>query len=73
METVVCPTVSPLSTHLYLEMFVVVSLWSGLRLLASASLSILDPHQDSSQISCCCCCHGDLEALDLQGHPLHTL
>ena len=28
--------------------------WSGLRPLASATLSILDPHQDSSWISCCC-------------------
>ena len=28
--------------------------WSGSRPLASATPSILDPHQDSSQISCCC-------------------
>ena len=28
--------------------------WSSMRPLASATLSILEPHWDSSQISCCC-------------------
>jgi hypothetical protein len=28
--------------------------WSGSRPLVSTTLSILDPHQDSSRISCCC-------------------
>ena len=54
-------------------MFIAVSHWSGLRPLASATLSILDPHWDSSQISCCCQCHGDPVVLDLQNQPLHVL
>ena len=48
------PQYIPLSTHLYLQMFIAMSHWSGLRPLASATLSILDPYWDSSQISCCC-------------------
>lgn len=28
--------------------------WSGTRPLTSATLSLLEPHWDSSQISCCC-------------------
>jgi hypothetical protein len=39
-------------------MFIAVTLWSGTRLLASATLSILEPQphptQKSSQKSCCC-------------------
>jgi hypothetical protein len=38
----------------YKEMFVGMSYWSGSRPLASATLSVLDPHWESSQISCCC-------------------
>jgi hypothetical protein len=41
-----------LPTQLSLQMFIAMSYWSGLRLLASATLSILDPHGDFSQISC---------------------
>lgn len=35
-------------------MFIAVNHWSGPKPLASTNLSILDPHQDSSRISCCC-------------------
>ena len=38
----------------YLQMSIAMSHWSGLRPLASAILSILDPHWVSSQILCCC-------------------
>lgn len=41
-----------LSKQLYLQMFIAMSLWSGLRNLVSATLSILDSHLDSSQIFC---------------------
>ena len=41
-----------LSTHLHLQILITLSHWSGLRPLASATLSILDPHGDFSQISC---------------------
>lgn len=42
-------------------------MWSGLRPLASATLSILDPHQDSSQtILLFTVCHRDAAALNLQ-------
>ena len=50
MEAVVCHRVSqcvpqsiPLSTHLYLQMFIAMSHWSGSRSLASVTPSILDP------------------------------
>ena len=43
-----------LPKQLYLQMFIAMSHWSGSRPLDSATLSILDPHQDSSWISCCC-------------------
>ena len=50
-----CATQSTLlSILLCLQMFIAMSHWSGLRPLASATLSILDPHQNSSWISCCC-------------------
>jgi hypothetical protein len=43
-----------LSTHLYrLPIFITMSHRSGLRPLASATLSTLDPHWDSLWISCC--------------------
>jgi hypothetical protein len=47
-------------------------LWSGLRPLVSTTLSILDPHWDSSWTSCCCC-DGDLAGLDQQDWSLHVL
>ena len=43
-----------LSIHIYLEMFIAVSHLSILRPLASVALLILEPHQDSSQLSRCC-------------------
>lgn len=43
-----------LSQHLYLQMFIVMIHWSGLRLLASDTLSTLEPHWDSSWIFSCC-------------------
>ena len=42
-----------LSTHLYLQMLIAMGHWCGWRPLASATLSILDPHWDSSGISWC--------------------
>jgi hypothetical protein len=56
LEAVVChcvPLYIPLSTYLYLQMFIALSPWSGWRSLASVTLSILDPHQDSSRLSFC--------------------
>jgi hypothetical protein len=50
----VCPAVYPLLfMRLCLQIFIAKIHWSGPRLLASATLSILDPHWDSSWISCC--------------------
>lgn len=55
MWKLLCVTVVPqytlLSTHLCLQMFIAMS---SLRPLASASLSILEPHWDSILISRCC-------------------
>jgi hypothetical protein len=42
------------SKQLNLQMFVAMSHWSGSSPLASATPSILDPHQDFSQLSSCC-------------------
>lgn len=50
LEAVVCHTVSSF-VHTSL---LVMSHWSGLRHLAFATLSMLDPHWDSSRISCWC-------------------
>lgn len=40
-----------LSKSLFLQMIFAVNHWSGFRPLASAALSVLDSHKDSSQIS----------------------
>jgi hypothetical protein len=56
VEAAVCHSechVYLLSTFLCLHMFIAMSHWSGSRPLASATLSILAPHQDSSLISRC--------------------
>ena len=45
---------TPLSTLLCLQMFIVMSHWSGTRPLASAMLSVLEPQWDSSWIFYCC-------------------
>lgn len=37
-----------------LQMFIAMACWSGLRPLASSTLSILEPLQDSSQMFCYC-------------------
>lgn len=55
MEVAVCYAVSQytlLPKQLYLEMFIAVSHWTGLRALASATLTILDPYQNFSWILC---------------------
>ena len=54
-------------------MFIAVSHWSGLRPLASATLSILDSHRDSSWLSIAVPCCGDPTVLDLRNCPLHML
>ena len=43
-----------LTTPLCSQMAIAMTSWSGMRPLVSATLSILDPHWDSSWISCCC-------------------
>ena len=77
MEAVVCHSVLhriPLCPHFYVQTFTSVSRhWSGLRLLASAILLILDPQWDSSQLSSCCSVSQDPAALDLQDQPLDIL
>lgn len=47
------PRIFPLPTLLCLQMFMAMTCWSGLRPLASANLSILGSHWDSSWLSCC--------------------
>ena len=49
-----CHTVyTPLPKQIDLQMFIAVNHWSHVRPLASATLSILDPHWDSPGISWC--------------------
>jgi hypothetical protein len=57
-----------LSKQLCLQMVTAMSHRSGSRPLASATLSILDAHWNSSQISCCCPAlhHEDIAAWILQ-------
>ena len=56
VEAVVCHGVSHsipyCSKQVYLQMFIAMSHWSGLRPLASAILSILDLYEKSSKIRC---------------------
>lgn len=53
-------------------MFISVSHWSVSRPRPSATLSILDVHRDSSQISCVAVCRGDTVLVLQDGH-LHRL
>ena len=55
-----------------MQMFIALSHWSGLGPLASAALSILDPHRDSSR-TVVALCHGDPAALVLQDQRLQML
>lgn len=43
MEAAVCHTVYLLPKQVYLQMFIAMSHWSGLKLLAFATLSVLNP------------------------------
>lgn len=61
--TAVCHIACSLSTHLYLEIFIAVSHWSGSRALASTTLSIPDPHRDSSWI------RGSWQVSECPRHP----
>lgn len=58
MEAVVCHVFNTqyilLSKQLYLQMIIAINLWFRLRTLVSATVSILDPHQNSSRLSCYC-------------------
>jgi hypothetical protein len=55
-------------------MFTAVSHWSGSRPLASATLSILDPHWDSSRYPVVALFHRDPAVLDMWYHQtLHML
>lgn len=62
-----------LSKQLHLQMFAAMSHWTGLRPLASDTLSILDPHPESSRIACYCPMCEDAAAVVLQDWPLHVL
>ena len=53
-SVLVYPTVYLLSSLPCLPMFIAITCWSGTRSLVSATRLILDPHWDSSWISCCC-------------------
>ena len=53
-HSVSVPQYTSLYTHLHSKVFSVINHWSGLRSLASNTLSILGLQEDSSQISCCC-------------------
>jgi hypothetical protein len=54
VEAVACHNVFySIIVCLLVQMFIAMSHWSGLRPLASATPSVLDPNQDYSQISCC--------------------
>lgn len=50
----VCHTVNPFVQQLHLQMLHAMSHWTGSRPLPSDTLSILDPHPESSQIACRC-------------------
>lgn len=54
LETAVCHIVYSSYKQHYLQMFIVMSCWSGTRTLASAISSILDPHRGSCREFCCC-------------------
>ena len=58
------PKYNLLYTHLYLQMFIAISHWSGSRPLASATPSILNSHQDSFQLPVDALCHENYAALD---------
>lgn len=64
---------SPFCPHSFTwQMFVAVNHRSASRPLASATPSILHPHQDSSQIPCFSLSHGDPAAFHLEGHRFRT-
>lgn len=68
MEAIVCPSVPQytlLSTLLCLQMFIKMSLWYGLRLLASATPQYWNLSGTSLEYSIVALCPGDPEALFL--------
>lgn len=73
MEAVVCHVFNTqyilLSKQLYLQMIIAINLWFRLRTLVSATVSILDPHQNSSRLSCYCPVSWKFCSLDLQNRP----
>ena len=70
----VCPTVYPLSTHLYLQMFIAMSYWSVSRPWASL-LHYLYWILTGTPLGyfAVALCHGGPAALILQDQPLHML
>jgi hypothetical protein len=66
------PLYTLLSTHLYLQMFIAVSPWSGSRPRASATLSILILTGTPLRYPVVALCHRDPAALDLQDWPFHV-
>lgn len=81
MKAAVCrlsPSVyTLLPKQLFLPVFISMTHWFDLRPLASATLSILDPHGDSSWISCCfpvswrSCSFGSSEPAPSQAPAVH--
>jgi hypothetical protein len=69
------PQYTLLSIHLCLQIFIAVTHWSGLRPLAAATLSVLDPHISRTPLAhpIVALYHGKPAALDLQDQHLHTL
>lgn len=68
-----CAQYTLLSAHLSLYVFAAASYGLGLRPLASAASSVLNPHWDSSQTSLVAPDHGASTALDLQDWLFHVL
>ena len=58
----VCHTVHLLPYQPYLQIFIAMSHWSGLRPLVSGTPSLLNPYQNSSQMS-----HNSLDHIDRMG------
>lgn len=59
------PQYTLLPKQVHLQTFIIMIHPSGPRPLASSTLSIQDPHWDSSSYSVVALCHGDPTALDL--------
>jgi hypothetical protein len=68
-----CHRAHPLPKEFYWQVLIAVSYWSVFWPLASVTLSVLDPHSDSSWISCCCPLLWSSCSFGFGEQPLHTL